>query len=470
MLKVRITTFLQTLPLPDLGLFFPDFCFPLLPLPPTPTQNTPQASLLLSSWLNTAATSIKPPAFVFDIDGVLLRGSTVLSQGKRALSLLLNNNRTWRFPVAFLTNGGGMTEESKAKQLSSYLNAPINANMVILGHTPYKTTQFLPEAVKSSPCLVIGRGQHIRSIAEGYGFRDVLTTDQLVASLTPSALPFFSHHQHHHHCHHHENENGGDSKACQAKFSSSSSLSSSTTTESPIRSVVVFNDPEQWYINLQLIIDVITTDGTMTTLKLPSSMERTTNDKHHHHRQQQRQQKVKVYFAHQDILWANDHPLPRFGQGAFASCVEALYEKVTGTSLQCKFFGKPNVEPYILAEGSLLHQAYTLGYIENNRNDRPLSSSSSSAAAASVFSHIYAIGDNCDSDIKGANNRGHPWFSVLVKTGVFVAVEGEKEGEEGGGGGNCPYPNEAHIVVDDAEEAVKAGLHRYRNSKWHSMR
>lgn len=435
-------------------------------LSPSPTpQTTPQAGLLLSSLLHTA-TSIKPPAFVFDIDGVLLRGSTVLTQGKRALSLLLNNNnhnRTWRFPVAFLTNGGGMTEECKAKQLSSYLNAPINANMVILGHTPYKTTQFLPDDVKSSPCLVIGRGQHIRSIAEGYGFQDVITTDQLAASLNPSALPFLSHHHHHQR---QENENGRDNKAYLVQFSSSSSLS---TTESPIRSVVVFNDPEQWYMDLQLIIDVITTDGTMTTMKLPSSMKSTTNNDKHHHPKNQEQ--VKVYFAHEDMLWANDHPVPRFGQGAFATCVQALYEKVTGTSLQCKFFGKPNVEPYILAEYSLLHQAHTLGCIDNDSNDnRPLSSSSSSTSSSSslssVFSHIYAIGDNCDSDIKGANNRGHPWVSVLVKTGVFVAAEEEEEG----GGGNCPYPNEAHIVVDDTEEAVKAGLHRYRNSKWHSMR
>ena len=53
---------------------------------------------------------------------------------------------------------------------------------------------------------------------------------------------------------------------------------------------------------------------------------------------------------------------------------------------------------------------------------------------------------------------GPPWVSMLVRTGVF----------------NSPDSNDAEhpaaVVVEDVHEAVKAGLHRARSHKWHSMR
>jgi phosphoglycolate phosphatase-like HAD superfamily hydrolase len=79
------------------------------------------------------------------------------------------------------------------------------------------------------------------------------------------------------------------------------------------------------------------------------------------------------------------------------------------------------------------------------------------AQAADVFSNIFAVGDNPAADIRGANNAGHPWVSVLVRTGVFQG-EGNSEVDP------------AHIVVTDVLAAVQAGLHRARSSRWHSMR
>jgi ribonucleotide monophosphatase NagD (HAD superfamily) len=37
---------------------------------------------------------------------------------------------------------------------------------------------------------------------------------------------------------------------------------------------------------------------------------------------------VEVYFSNSDLLWAADFATPRFGQGAFAVCLEALHEQV----------------------------------------------------------------------------------------------------------------------------------------------
>ncbi|CAN0891980.1 Uncharacterized CDP-alcohol phosphatidyltransferase class-I family protein C22A12.08c, partial [Linum grandiflorum] len=51
------------------------------------------------------------------------------------------------------------------------------------------------------------------------------------------------------------------------------------------------------------------------------------------------------------------------------------------------------------------------------------------------------IGDNPAVDIKGAQQAGHPWFSILTRTGVFK-----------GTGNHDKFP--VDLVVDTVEEAV----------------
>lgn len=38
---------------------------------------------------------------------------------------------------------------------------------------------------------------------------------------------------------------------------------------------------------------------------------------------------VQLYFANPDMLWANEFPTPRLGQGAFAACVRLLHKEVS---------------------------------------------------------------------------------------------------------------------------------------------
>ncbi|THG07331.1 hypothetical protein TEA_012769 [Camellia sinensis var. sinensis] len=44
-----------------------------------------------------------------------------------------------------------------------------------------------------------------------------------------------------------------------------------------------------------------------------------------------------------------------------------------------------------------------------------------------VFRTLYIIGDNPSVDIKGAKQAGHPWFSILTRTGVFKGKENHAE-------------------------------------------
>ena len=88
----------------------------------------------------------------------------------------------------------------------------------------------------------------------------------------------------------------------------------------------------------------------------------------------------------------------------------------------------------------------------------PPSAAEGPGGAAALFSGIYAVGDNPAADVRGANARGPPWVSVLVRTGVFEGREANSATDP------------AHVVVDDVAAAVAAAQHRTRLARWHAMR
>ena len=57
---------------------------------------------------------------------------------------------------------------------------------------------------------------------------------------------------------------------------------------------------------------------------------------------------------------------------------------------------------------------------------------------------IYGVGDNPLTDIRGANNAGKPWQSVLTRTGIFH-------------GGLNDLKDPAHMVVEERGVEGKEG-------------
>lgn len=372
-----------------------------------------------------------PAAFVFDIDGVLCRGSTVIPAAVRAMERLYNPAKDAPLlPVAFLTNGGGVTERRKAAQLSTMLGVQVRPEQVVLSHTPFRS---LAPRLGDQPVLVVGRGDSLE-VANSYGFRKTVTALH-VAKALPAAVPFWREYSE-------WSADGGDGRPAEVRYRPTIRYG---TPEAPIRAVLVFADPSNWYLALQIVTDVLVGGGVLG--RRPEDVPADTPP-------------VEVYFSNPDLVWANDHPVPRFGQGAFAACVEALHERLTGRALTAKFYGKPNAEPYRLIEEALRAQAEALGVAPSGEER----AAAGAAAAAAVgrplppFSSVFAVGDNSAADVRGANAAGHPWRSVLVRTGVFQ-----------GPGPNCPQ-DPADIVVDDVEAAVEACLNASRSAKWHSMR
>ncbi|XYA02731.1 hypothetical protein QA089_005318 [Meyerozyma guilliermondii] len=278
-------------------------------------------------------------AFVFDIDGVLVRGSKPLPGAKPALELLRQN----QVPFLLLTNGGGVTETERASFLSERIGVPLSPRQLVQSHTPMKSYIGQWDRVM----VVGGPYDSARKCAIEYGFKDVLMPHDLV-NATPGISP---HHRY--------------SKEFLDRYALSPS---EVDLDKPVDAVLVFNDCRDMGTDIQVILDLLNSENGKIGTKRPVSGGGT-------------EPAIPIIFSNNDFLWAADYPLPRFGQGAIRMMVERLYkEQNNGAELRSKILGKPFVSQYEFAAKTL---------VEWSGGQR--------------FRHFYMVGDNPASDIQGAN-------------------------------------------------------------------
>ncbi|KAF9935898.1 hypothetical protein BGZ67_002883 [Mortierella alpina] len=326
-----------------------------------------------------------PFNIVFDIDGVLIKGKRVIPQTRRALELLHENN----IPYIFLTNGGGVRESEKADQLSKKLGIQVNPDHLIVSHSPMRA--LVPQYQNSNIMVVGGTGNACKDVAEYYGFNHVFTPKELHEA-DPSVCPIST-------C---TEEPSPLDKSVLEKI------------EKPVDAVMVFHDSEDWGRDLQVCLDaLVSKGGALGTIKTPEALHAT-------------KQSVPIYFSNPDVVWSNEYPVPRFGQGSFKMCLEKVYQHLTGQELEYTSFGKPLNTTYKYAEALLDKIAPLQAGLDGQPSKRT----------------VYAVGDNPYADIAGAN--GYGWNSVLVKTGVYMPKGFENH-----------HLHPATAVVDHVEDAVR---------------
>ncbi|GFO06311.1 cat eye syndrome critical region protein 5 [Plakobranchus ocellatus] len=111
--------------------------------------------------------------FLFDIDGVIVRGRKPLPFAREAFALLTENKK-FKIPTLFVTNAGNCLRTRKAQQLSEWLGVEVSEEQVVLSHSPLKMfRQFHDKHV-----LVSGQGP-IAEIAANIGFNRITTVEQL---------------------------------------------------------------------------------------------------------------------------------------------------------------------------------------------------------------------------------------------------------------------------------------------------
>nr|XP_020469489.1 cat eye syndrome critical region protein 5 homolog [Monopterus albus] len=274
---------------------------------------------------------------LFDIDGVLLRGGAPIPAAKQCFRNLVDRNGKYRVPVVFVTNAGNCMRQTKAEHLSHLLEVEVSSDQVVLSHSPLRMfTQFHKMCV-----LVSGQGPVVE-VAHNLGFQDVVTIDML-----REAYPLLDVVDH--------------NRRPKGSIPPTKGLR-------PIDAVILFGEPIRWETNLQVIIDVLLTNGS------PDNDWSSVQYPH-----------IPVLACNMDLLWMAEAKNPRFGHGMFLVCLENLYKKVTGHELKYEaLIGKPSGMTYNYAELLIRQQAQRLGW-------------------TTPVKRLYAVGDNPMADIYGAN-------------------------------------------------------------------
>ncbi|CAF2964370.1 unnamed protein product [Rotaria sp. Silwood2] len=279
-------------------------------------------------------------ACLFDIDGVITKGPNFISVAKPAIHKLIQLN----VPIIFLSNTCAL-ETEKAKQLSAMLGITIHPEQVVLAQTPMRTlTQYHDKHV-----LISGQGP-TEEIGRLLGFKSITTVEKVC-----EAFPELDMVNHMH----------------RAKFSAMIETQSLVrdTNFRPIDAIVLLGEPISWESSLQVITDLLLTDGNPGVVPVD-----TTVDRAH----------IPVIACNRDLVFKAAADLPRFGHGAFLTCLEALHKNLSGCELVYKaFVGKPFEISFQYAE--IMANKYAFA------NGQP------------KIDKIYFIGDNPDVDIVGAN-------------------------------------------------------------------
>ncbi|XP_008400681.1 cat eye syndrome critical region protein 5-like isoform X2 [Poecilia reticulata] len=255
------------------------------------------------------ASTVRQVGVLFDVDGVLLRGGSVIPAARRALRKLVDQNQSFLFPVVFVTNAGSCLRHHKAQQLSHLLDVQIAPEQVVLSHSPLH----MMETFHHKCVLVSGQGP-VTQIAHTLGFQKVVTMEEL--SEQHPLLDMVDHSRR------------------------PTSTPSSSRILPQIQAIILFGEPIRWETNLQLIVDVLLTNGRpgcVYDARLSAQM--------------------PILACNMDLLWMAEAPSPRFGHGMFLLCLESIYRKLTGRRLEYEaVLGKPSLLTYQYAEQLLRQQ------------------------------------------------------------------------------------------------------------------
>jgi HAD superfamily hydrolase (TIGR01456 family) len=219
---------------------------------------------------------------------------------------------------------------------------------------------------KYETVLVIGgEGEKCREVAEGYGFRDVVTPGDIIKD-NAATTPF-------------------------RKLTAEEQQNSRKRNygETKIEAIFVFADSRDWAGDIQIMLDLAMSKGGYI-----GTLSETFDEG------------PPIYFSHNDIVWSAAHDNVRLGMGALRKMVKMLFKDLTKSKeLETIAFGKPQIGTFEFAT-RLLQQWRK----DEHRINAPPET-------------VYCVGDTPESDIRGTNQFNekakNTWYSILVRTGVF---------------------------------------------------
>ncbi|KAG6013464.1 hypothetical protein E4U54_006713 [Claviceps lovelessii] len=341
---------------------------PASSMPGSPELGSVSSGASIAS-IDTPSSPLSPPTvadsfvFAFDIDGVLVRGGKAIPEAIQAMRVLNGENEYGiHVPHIFLTNGGGKTEEERCHDLSQQLLQDIKPGQFICGHTPMREMA----EIYGTVLVIGGEGEKCREVAEGYGFKDVVTPGDIIkhdAATTPfrKLTP----------------EEHANSRVRDFD-------------EVIIDAVFVFADSRDWAGDIQIMLDLAMSKGGRLATRSETFDEG-----------------PPIYFSHNDVVWSAAHEHVRLGMGALRRMFEVTFHDLTKGKgkVNTHAFGKPQVPTFEFASRLMKQWRHS----EHGISEAP--------------STVYFVGDTPESDIRGTNainqKAENDWYSILVKTGVY---------------------------------------------------
>uniref|UniRef100_A0A8C0VS04 Haloacid dehalogenase-like hydrolase domain-containing 5 n=1 Tax=Cyanistes caeruleus TaxID=156563 RepID=A0A8C0VS04_CYACU len=297
--------------------------------------------------------------FLFDIDGVLVRGKTPIPAARTAFQKLVNSQGQFLVPVVFVTNAGNCLRQKKADQLSHLLG--ISQDQVMMSHSPLRMFKRYHEK-----CVLVSGQGPLLDIAQDLGFCQPITIDAL-----REKRPLLDAVDH----------DRRPNVLVSGDFS-----------------VVLFGEPVRWETSLQLIIDVLLTSG------YPGNPYEQENYPH-----------IPVLACNMDLMWVAEAQSPRFGHGTFMVCLENIYKKITGKELKYEvLMGKPSRLTYQYAEHLIRAQALQRSW------EQPIQTLY--AVGDNLMTDVYGANlynRYLESSRTGSKSPAAHCRSVLVCTGVY---------------------------------------------------
>lgn len=297
------------------------------------------------------------------------------------------------------------------EELSRKLEIDLSVNSFVQSHTPFRELVNGPDGLGDKTVLVTGSNAatRCREIAYDYGFKNVVTPADIIKAY-PTFWPF------------------------DPLLDTVYSATAKPLPEMALRidAIFVFNDPRDWALDIQVIVDLLLSDdGVLGTYSPQNGDESLPNDGWQSGKQPQ------LFFSNPDLFWSTAYHQPRLGQGALQAALVGIWREITGgKELKRRTMGKPFRQTYEYAERVLKGHWESMLGIDDGRKTAPLR-------------RVYMVGDNPETDIKGANDFNSPtgmaWTSILVRTGVWREERGSPA-----------YPPKA--IADDVSSAIEWAL------------
>ncbi|KAK4385846.1 putative CDP-alcohol phosphatidyltransferase class-I family protein C22A12.08c [Sesamum angolense] len=305
----------------------------------------------------------------FDIDGVILRGTTPIGNSRRALRRLYDDSGAMNTPFLFLTNGRARSLTFRTL-LKRYEN------------------EFIVATGKGEPAVVMSE----------YGFKRVISLEEYASqfkNIDPVA----------------QYKRWTTNQELNCSRNSEKIASTHIDCSQKVKAAFVVSDPVDWGRDIQsqrLYSETLLKISLVKSKTIIASGVAITAIQSYIVKWlcdiltsggvpgEENGQQPPLYFAADDLQYQAAFPSERLGMGAFRIALESVFNSP----------GNVGTEDVRLPS----------------------------------FKTLYMIGDNPLVDVKGAQQTGYPWFSILTRTGVFRQRENHTQ-----------YP--ADMVVDTVEDA-----------------